>query len=101
MREKSNLEDFDEGSEAAVDYGIKNDSITQIFFDTGASTNLMQAEKLFRLDCFRVTRWKDHKCSGARSIGIKVWFYMQGNTRSRVAKLETSDDTWSQGNEAP
>ena len=32
--------------------GIVNDSITEILIDTGASTNLMQAEKLFSLDRF-------------------------------------------------
>ena len=49
---KFDSSDFDEGSEAAVVDGIVNDSITEILIDTGASTNLMQAEKLFSLDPF-------------------------------------------------
>ena len=45
---RSDLADFDEGSEAAVIDEIVNDSITQvteILNDTGSSRNLMQAEK--------------------------------------------------------
>ena len=49
---KFDSSDFDEGSEAAVVDGIVNDSITEILIDTGASTNLIQAEKLFSLDRF-------------------------------------------------
>ena len=50
--QKFDSADFDEGSEAAVVDGIVNDSITQVLIDTGASTNVMQAEKLFSLDRF-------------------------------------------------
>ena len=49
---KIDSSDFDEDSEAAVVDGIAKDSILEILIDTGASTNLLQAEKLFSLDRF-------------------------------------------------
>ena len=44
--------DCDHSFEAAVVDGIVNDSITEILINKVASTNLMQAEKLFSPDRF-------------------------------------------------
>ena len=51
-KKRSHSADFDEGSEATIVDGIVNDPIRETLIDTGTSTSLMQAEKLFSNDRF-------------------------------------------------
>ena len=54
--------------------GIVEDSITEILIDTGVSTNLMQAEKLFSLDRFaRILPYKGRlESADGKTINVLV-----------------------------